>query len=163
MYERLKLAGRLGQVGDKSAGPPVLRELDVNALNFCRFAIASLEDLDEAANNGKRKEKEGILVVPSLLDSECVSQREMDCGWTTERRRAHHLGGRIPPSFLEATPLILQLRRRAQDAGSQLVPHGPHHVPTCFIASIIRWRIESQGRYGLRGWPDRALGLSWGL
>jgi hypothetical protein len=38
-------------------------------LNFCRFSIASSSS-DEG--KGKGKEAEGILVVPSLLDSEYV-------------------------------------------------------------------------------------------
>jgi len=69
MYESLRLSGRLGQGIDKSKGLEVVKELDVNALNFCRFSIAS-----SSSNGGKGKEKEaeGILVVPSLLDSEYV-------------------------------------------------------------------------------------------
>ena len=66
MYEPLKLSGRLGHGVDKSTGLPTIRELDVNALNFCRFSIAT------SIGKGKEKEAEGILVVPSLLDSEYV-------------------------------------------------------------------------------------------
>lgn len=74
MYEPLKLSGRLGHSGQKTTGLPVLRELDVNALNFCRFAIASLDHTSSTTlGNGKGKEKEGVLVIPSLLDSEYVS------------------------------------------------------------------------------------------
>lgn len=68
MYEPLRLSGRLGQGIDKSKGLAVVKELDVNALNFCRFSIAS-----SSLGKGKGKEAEGILVVPSLLDSEYVS------------------------------------------------------------------------------------------
>jgi hypothetical protein len=78
MYERLRLSGRLGQAGEKETGPPVLRELDVNALNFCRFAIASLIGPPRTSDKGKAKEREGVLVVPSLLDSECVSTIHSD-------------------------------------------------------------------------------------
>jgi hypothetical protein len=70
MYEPLKLSGRLGQGMDKTKGLPIIRELDVNALNFCRFSIASAPCSSE--EKGKGKEPEGILVVPSLLDSEYV-------------------------------------------------------------------------------------------
>jgi hypothetical protein len=69
MYEPLRLSGRLGQEIDKSKGLEVIRELDVNALNFCRFFIASSSS---NGGKGKGKEVEGILVVPSLLDSEYV-------------------------------------------------------------------------------------------
>jgi hypothetical protein len=69
MYEPLRLSGRLGQGIDKSKGLEVIRELDVNALNFCRFSIASSSS---DGGKGKGKEAEGILVVPSLLDSEYV-------------------------------------------------------------------------------------------
>lgn len=75
MYEPLKLSGRLPLPNEKSLGPPVVRELDVNALNFCRFAIASLDSQapkDAGLGKGKEKAKEGILVIPSLLDSEYV-------------------------------------------------------------------------------------------
>lgn len=79
MYEPLKLSGRLGHGTEKTTGLPVTRELDVNALNFCRFAIASLPSTDfgtpgSNGEKGKAKEKEGVLVVPSLLDSELVSR-----------------------------------------------------------------------------------------
>jgi hypothetical protein len=56
---------------DKTKGLPIIRELDVNALNFCRFSIASAPCSSE--EKGKGKKPEGILVVPSLLDSEYVS------------------------------------------------------------------------------------------
>ena len=69
MYESLRLSGRLGQGIDKTKGLEVIRELDVNALNFCRFSIASSSS---DGGKGKGKEAEGILVVPSLLDSEYV-------------------------------------------------------------------------------------------
>jgi len=69
MYEPLRLSGRLGQGIDKSKSLEVVRELDVNALNFCRFSIASSSS---DGGKGKGKEVEGILVVPSLLDSEYV-------------------------------------------------------------------------------------------
>jgi len=72
MYEPLKLSGRLGQGMDKNKGLEVIRELDVNALNFCRFSIANAPSSGEGGK-GKGKEAEGILVVPSLLDSEYVS------------------------------------------------------------------------------------------
>jgi hypothetical protein len=74
LHEPLKLSGRLRQDSEKNVGLEVLKELDVNALNFCRFAIASTHGSGIAVN-GKQKEKEqeGILVIPSLLDSEYVS------------------------------------------------------------------------------------------
>jgi len=71
MYAPLRLSGRLGQGIDKTKGLEVVRELDVNALNFCRFSIASSSS-DGGKGKGKGKEVEGILVVPSLLDSEYV-------------------------------------------------------------------------------------------
>jgi hypothetical protein len=77
MYEPLKLSGRLGQGMDKNKGLEVIRELDVNALNFCRFSIASAPSPSHSSSStdgkGKGREAEGILVVPSLLDSEYVS------------------------------------------------------------------------------------------
>lgn len=73
MYERLRLSCRLGQAGEKETGLPILREIDVNALNFCRFAIASLEGIPSSGDKGKGRGQEGVLIVPSLLDSECVS------------------------------------------------------------------------------------------
>jgi len=69
MYESLRLSGRLGQGIDKTKGLEVIRELDVNALNFCRFSISSSSS---DGGKGKGKEAEGILVVSSLLDSEYV-------------------------------------------------------------------------------------------
>jgi hypothetical protein len=69
MYEPLRLSGRLGQGVDKNKGLEVVGELDVNSLNFCRFSIASAP----SSGKGKGKEAEGVLVVPSLLDSEYVS------------------------------------------------------------------------------------------
>ena len=77
MYEPLRLYGRLGQGVDKSKGLEVVKELDVNALNFCRFSIASSSS---GGGKGKGKEAEGILVVPSLLDSEYVSFSHLDVG-----------------------------------------------------------------------------------
>jgi hypothetical protein len=68
MYEPLRLSGRLGQGVDKNKGLEVVGELDVNSLNFCRFSIASAP----ISGKGKGKEAEGVLVVPSLLDSEYV-------------------------------------------------------------------------------------------
>jgi hypothetical protein len=84
MYEPLRLSGRLGHGTEKTTGLVVIRDLDVNALNFCRFAIASLHapdmitsatEADHGKGKGKCREKEGILVVPSLLDSEYVSRQ----------------------------------------------------------------------------------------
>lgn len=119
MYEPLKLSGRLGHGTEKTTGLPVLRELDVNALNFCRFAIASLPETSSGNSGssrvdnekGKGKEKEGILVVPSLLDSEYVSclpllpNLSLSCKMLTET-----LGGRVPSPKSETTPFVIQLR-----------------------------------------------------
>jgi len=56
----------------------VVKELDVNALNFCRFAIASTPPI--SGGKGKDKEQEGILVIPSLLDSEYVCFKSSTLG-----------------------------------------------------------------------------------
>jgi hypothetical protein len=69
-HEPLKLSGRLRSDQERNTGLKVLKELDVNALNFCRFAIASTPPT--LGGKGKDKEQEGILVIPSLLDSEYV-------------------------------------------------------------------------------------------
>lgn len=102
MYEPLKLTGRLGHGDGKATGLSMIRELDVNALNFCRFAIASLPDSGTPTTSmrlGKGKEKEGILVVPSLLDSEYVRRLLFDSVIpSVERIYLTDVGGRISPT-----------------------------------------------------------------
>ena len=122
MYEPLKLSGRLGQGMDKNKGLEVIRELDVNALNFCRFSIASSPS-SGGGGKGKGKEAEGILVVPSLLDSEYVSDFKPNSG-------ADMTGGHIPPPLFQATSFVIQLRPHHQNPRSKFLPYRSDNVDT---------------------------------
>lgn len=91
-YEQMTVTGRIGRFthtdtgASGSAGLKVLKSLDVNALNFCRFSLARLpgprlpQQAEQAESSsggrrgkGKDPEREALLAVPSLLDSEVVS------------------------------------------------------------------------------------------
>jgi hypothetical protein len=126
LYEPLKLSGRLGQGMDKNKGLEVIRELDVNALNFCRFSIASALSLssNSTEGKGKGKEAEGILVVPSLLDSEHVSDLN------PALRGADIVGGHLPSPHLQATSFVIQLCPHDQNPRSEFLPYRTHHVDT---------------------------------
>ncbi|OCF37004.1 hypothetical protein I316_00908 [Kwoniella heveanensis BCC8398] len=52
-------------------GPPILRSLPTNALNFCRFSLLPLTR-SVISSNSAGKEREALLAVPSLTDSELV-------------------------------------------------------------------------------------------
>ncbi|WWD05229.1 hypothetical protein V865_003302 [Kwoniella europaea PYCC6329] len=58
-------------------GLEVVKSLPTNTLNFCRFSLLPLspctgDNYDEVNKKGKSKEKEALMAVPSLLDSELV-------------------------------------------------------------------------------------------
>jgi hypothetical protein len=126
MYEPLKLSGRLGQGMDKTKGLEVVREFDVNALNFCRFSIASAPSFSSNSTEGmgKGKEAEGILVVPSLLDSEYVSILNLNF------KRPDNVGGHIPSPLVQATSFVIQLRPHYQNPRSEFFPYRTYHVDT---------------------------------
>ncbi|WVQ84395.1 hypothetical protein IAT38_006547 [Cryptococcus sp. DSM 104549] len=62
----------------KGQGPAVVRSLPTNALNFCRFSLVPLPGALPAGSEGgggmkgKGKEREAVMAVPSLVDSELV-------------------------------------------------------------------------------------------
>ncbi|WVQ73498.1 hypothetical protein IAR50_003070 [Cryptococcus sp. DSM 104548] len=53
-------------------GPKVTNALPTNALNFCRFTLVPLPGTGTQGNKGKGKQSEGLMAVPSLIDSELV-------------------------------------------------------------------------------------------
>ncbi|OXB33916.1 WD-repeat protein [Cryptococcus neoformans] len=53
--------------------PSIRRSLPTNALNFCRFSLASIPAHTVVnVDKGKGKQKEAVMAVPSLVDSELV-------------------------------------------------------------------------------------------
>ncbi|WWD18782.1 hypothetical protein CI109_103237 [Kwoniella shandongensis] len=53
-------------------GLELKRSLPTNALNFCRFSITAIPSNVADGEKGKGKEKEAIMAVPSLTDSELI-------------------------------------------------------------------------------------------
>ncbi|ODN74132.1 hypothetical protein L202_07586 [Cryptococcus amylolentus CBS 6039] len=53
-------------------GPKITNALPTNALNFCRFSLIQLSRNGTEGSKGKGKESEGLMAVPSLIDSELV-------------------------------------------------------------------------------------------
>ncbi|WVR06632.1 hypothetical protein IAU60_003664 [Kwoniella sp. DSM 27419] len=88
LYEPLKKPYiSFGIGGGQKPGPAMTKSLPVNALNFCRFSLLPIPakgaECDESNENdqqgpsdrgykGKQREREAILAVPSLMDSELV-------------------------------------------------------------------------------------------
>ncbi|WWC88338.1 uncharacterized protein L201_003248 [Kwoniella dendrophila CBS 6074] len=75
--------------GKEKKGPEIIKSLPTNALNFCEFSLLPLSDSpnsEEFMGNGKGKgkQKEALLAVPSLMDSELV-----DIYHLPSRRRIH--------------------------------------------------------------------------
>lgn len=93
IYDRLTSKSKNIQVSKLSPG--VSKSITTNSLNFCRFSLVSLPR--RSGYDGESSEQgnpmEALLAVPSLLDSETVSE-EM-----TERADVY-LGGHLSPSFM---------------------------------------------------------------
>lgn len=54
----------------KSYQPSIKRSLPTNALNFCRFSLVAIPA--HTATSVDKKQKEAVMAVPSLIDSELV-------------------------------------------------------------------------------------------